>query len=181
MKLLIENQGERFSIRKISQARKINYKSAYNAVKRLEEEGVVSLEKTGNTTICSFNRRFNESVFAVEYGRREELFRNKDFKVIHNRLSRLNVPFVAVLFGSYAKGSPRKHSDIDLLVITEDINLIQQQISLLPMDIHMVDVSYSDFGAMFKSKEPTVVSEAIQKNIILVGIEEYYRLINNVG
>jgi len=32
---------------------------------------------------------------------------------------------------------------------------------------------------MAKSKEFTVVSEAIKNNIIFIGIEEYYRLLSN--
>jgi hypothetical protein len=32
---------------------------------------------------------------------------------------------------------------------------------------------------MAKSKEFSVVSEVIKKNIILIGIEEYYRLLGN--
>jgi len=179
LKLLIERQEERFSIRKISKLRKINYKSAYNAVKKLEKEGIITLQKTGNTTICLFNRAFNESVFAVEYERRKDLFRNKEFKVMHNGLSKLNIPVIAVLFGSYAKGMQNKHSDIDLLIVAENAEPVKQQISLLPLKIHMTDIKYSDFIAMLKSRELTVVSEAIKKNIILVGIEEYYRMINN--
>ena len=33
---------------------------------------------------------------------------------------------------------------------------------------------------MAKSREFTVVSEAIKRNILLVGIEDYYRLMENV-
>jgi hypothetical protein len=32
---------------------------------------------------------------------------------------------------------------------------------------------------MLKSKEFTVVSEAVKHNILLFGIEDYYRLMNN--
>jgi len=36
------------------------------------------------------------------------------------------------------------------------------------------------FSAMAKSKEFTVISEILKNNIILIGIEEYYRLLKNV-
>jgi hypothetical protein len=32
---------------------------------------------------------------------------------------------------------------------------------------------------MLKSKESTVVSEAVKRNVILFGTEDYYRLIEN--
>ncbi len=38
----------------------------------------------------------------------------------------------------------------------------------------------NDKNIMLKTKEQTVVSEAIKKNIILFGIEDYYRLMENV-
>ena len=77
--------------------------------------------------------------------------------------------------------SSDKANDIDLLIVTEEFKPIEQQISLLPLNIHATDVRYKDFMQMLKSKELTAVSEAIKKNIILIGIEEYYRLINNAN
>jgi len=181
LKLLIENQGTLFSIRKISQLRKINYKSAYLAVKKLEKEGIVALLRTGNTINCSFNKKFNSSVFEVESERRVDLIKNPNLKLIYNDLKRINLPFIAVLFGSYVKGMQTKHSDIDLLVVAEDARPILQVLSLRPFKIHVTDVTYKDFISMLKSKEFTAVSEAVQKNIILNGIDEYYRLIENAG
>ena len=86
---------------------------------------------------------------------------------------------IAVLFGSYAKGTANKHSDIDVLTIGGDEKEIKATISMLPDKIHHTAVSYENFIRMAKSKEFTVVSEAIKNNIILIGIEEYYRLLKN--
>ena len=179
LKFLIENQETPFSIRKISQLRKVNYKSAYYALKKLEKEGVVILKHSGNTTLCSFNRTFNDSVFSVEYERRRELFRNKNLLVMYNDLRKVKTPFIALLFGSYAKGTQNKQSDIDLLVITEDFKPIEAVLSRFPLNIHTTHVRYKDFIEMLKSREFTVVSEAIKRNIILIGIEEYYRMVEN--
>ena len=62
LKLLIENREESYSIRKISKLRKINYKSAYKALKFLEKEEIVTLKRIGNTLACTFNNNFNELV-----------------------------------------------------------------------------------------------------------------------
>ncbi|HLD43532.1 MAG TPA: nucleotidyltransferase domain-containing protein [Candidatus Nanoarchaeia archaeon] len=181
LKLLIENQEDPFSIRRISQLRKINYKSAYYALKKLQQEGIVSLKHSGNTTLCSFNMAFNDSVFTVESERRRGLLEDKNLLVMYNDLRRVNVPFILLLFGSYAKGRQTKHSDIDLLVITEDFKPIGQALSRFPLKIHTTDIRYKDFMEMLKSREFTVVSEAIKRNIILIGIEEYYRVMENAN
>ena len=179
LKLLISSKEEAFSIRKISQLRGINYKSAYIALKFLAKEKIVDLKKMGNTIICTFNNNFNDLVFRAEFLRREDLFNNKDFLIIHNRLSELKFPFIALLFGSYAKGTAKKHSDIDILTIGGNEEEIEKVTSLLPDKIHLTSVSYESFIRMVKSKDMSVVSEALKKNIPLIGIEEYYRLLNN--
>jgi predicted nucleotidyltransferase len=179
LRLLIEHQEEDFSIRQISLKRKINYKSAYQAVQKLHEEGIITLTKLGNTTLCRFNRNFNDSVFIIEFCRRQELLKTPNFKVMCSYFKDIPSQFILLLFGSYAKKTATKHSDIDLLLITDHPEDIKQQVSLLPLPIHLTEVSYSDFQAMLRSKEFTVVSEAIKNNILLFGIEDYYRLLNN--
>lgn len=179
LKLLIEKREEPLSIRKISQLREINYKSAYNAVHQLEGKSLAKLQRIGNTIACSFTSFFDNTVFHAEHMRREELFRNKDFAIIRNRLAVLQFPFIALLFGSHAKGTAGKHSDIDLLTIGGDQKEIKAAVSLLPDKIHLTTIAYGEFITMAKSKEFSVVNEAIKRNIILIGIEEYYRLLNN--
>ncbi len=181
LKVLMGNKEVTYSIRKIALLRKINYKSAYNAVKALQKEGIIELKKVGNTVVCSFNDKFNEFVFKAEYLRREDLFRKKDFLLIYDHLAELKFPFIALLFGSHIKGTATKHSDIDLLIISsdEEAKKVDERLNLLPYNIHLTPVTYESFIRMAKSKEFTVVSEAIKKNIILLGIEDYYRLLKN--
>lgn len=180
LRVLIENYGEIFSIRKLSQKREINYKSAYNAVMRLKSEGLIDLQKVGNAINCSFNRHFNNFVFSVEFERRNELLKNSNFRIIFENLNKIPFTFIVLLFGSYAKKATTKHSDIDLMVISDNNQKIQQTISLFPLKIQLISLTSQEFIAMAKSKEFSVVSEAIKNNIILIGIEDYYRLLENV-
>ncbi|MDD4878282.1 MAG: nucleotidyltransferase domain-containing protein [Candidatus Nanoarchaeia archaeon] len=177
---LIDNKGNKFSIRRISIVRGINYKSAYNVISKLKKEGSVALEKLGNTTLCSFSGKLSPHVFTAEFMRREQLMKNPNFKVLYSKLNRINAPFIALLFGSFAKKEAGRHSDIDILVIAEETKAVEQAISLLPLNIHLTAVKTSEFLEMAKSREFTVVSEAIKRNILLVGIEDYYRLMENV-
>lgn len=179
---LIENVSEKLSIRKISKIRKINYKSAYNAILALEKQGIITLERIGNITLCSFNKKFNPLVFSVEYQRREELLKNKNLKGIYSRLKEIKIPYIALLFGSYARGTFTKNSDIDILFIISNNSQeteIKNTINLIPLKIHQTIITYKDFIQMAKSKEFSVVSETVKYNKILIGIEEYYRLLDN--
>lgn len=179
LKLLIENQEKVLSIRQIGIQRKINYKTAYTSLKDLAKEGIVTLKKQGNMTICSFNHTFNDSVFQVEYTRLQELLKDKNFLVLYHRLAKINEQFILLLFGSYAKGQQAKGSDIDLLLISNNPQKIETQIHLLPLNIHLTHITYENFESMLQSKEFSVVSEAIKHNILLFGVEDYYRLMNN--
>jgi len=180
LKLLIENQGEIFSIRKISQLRKINYKSAYNVMIKLKIEGLVDFQRVGNAINCSFSKNFNSSVFNVEYERRNELIKNSNFRVIYESLNKISFPFIVLLFGSHAKKTATKHSDIDLMIISDNPKKIHEAISLIPLKIQAIPLTPQEFCSMAKSREFSVVSEAIKKNIIIIGIEDYYRLLENV-
>src|SRR3989338_221912 len=179
LRFLIEHQEEQFSIRQIAIKRKINYKSAYLALRKLELQGIIGLKKYGNITLCRFNRYFNAAVFLVEYERLQELLKNKNFKVIYERLKGRDLQFILLLFGSYAKGLQTKHSDIDLLLICDNPIEIEKQLRLIPLEIHLTSITYADFRTMLKTTEFTVVSEASKRNIILFGIEAYYRILNN--
>ena len=177
LKILIENQTEKFSIRQLSLLRKINYKSAYKSIAALAKEGLVVLDKRGNHTLCSFSRKFDPLVFAVEFERRKELLKNKDFEIIYSRFNQLKFPFILLLFGSVAKKTAGRHSDIDFLAVTENPEEIESAVSLIPLKIHLTTVSPQEYSMMAKSKEFSVVDEAMKKNIILIGIEDYYRLL----
>lgn len=181
LKLLLGMKEERFTIRRIAQELRINYRIAYEHVMGLEKDGLIKITRAGNSKICEFSGRFDSRVFEAEYSRRMALLRNKDFLVLHNRLAGLRFPFIALLFGSHAKGTAGRHSDVDILAVGGDGKEIQAAVSLLPDKIHLTAVSYESFIRMARSREFTAVSEALRGNIILVGIEEYYRLMSNAG
>jgi hypothetical protein len=181
LKLLLGRKEEKFTIRQIAKTLKINYRTAYENVILLEKDGLISVTKAGNSKLCEFSGKFNQDVFKAEYSRRQELLRNKDFLVFHDSLTELRFPFIALLFGYHVKGNAGKHSDIDILTIGGDEREIKAAVRLLPDKIHLTSISYESFIKMAKSREFTVVSEALKNNIILIGIEEYYRLMKNAG
>ena len=182
LKLLISSRDEGFTIRGIAEATGINYRIAHDRVAQLGKEGLVKITRAGQAKVCQFTSRFSNKVYEAEYYRRADLFgKNKDFLVLHNRLAGLNFVFVALLFGSQAKGTAGKHSDIDLMTIGGDKKEIEKIASIWPDKIHLTALSAEDFILMAKSREFTVASEAIRNNIILIGKEEYYRLLKNAG
>ena len=181
LKFLIENKESSFNIYEISKSLKSDYKLIYINVKKLEKEKSIEIEDLKSQKRCNFKNNFNEDVFIVENERRSDYLKKKEFLAIYDKIKVVNKQFILLLFGSYVKGTITKNSDIDILLISNkgDEKIIEEKFDVLPLKIHLTHVSYESFIDMIKSKEQTVVSEAIKKNVILFGIEDYYRLIQN--
>src|SRR3989344_900299 len=167
LKLFLDYKNERCTIKKIAEKIGINYRIAYEKVLLLEKEGLININKAGNANFCEFTYAFDSRVFQAENERREEIFKRKDIFVLQSRLEELNFSFITLLFGSYAKRKATKHSDIDLLTLRGVEKKIKKVLALWPEKLHLTSVSYRDFIHMAKSREFSVVSEAIKNNVIL--------------
>lgn len=185
LKLLLSNREKEFTIRAVSKAISVDYKAVHIIVNRLIKKGVISAKRAGQTVLCAINPKgFNEDVFAAESIRAEEALANKNLFLLHRRIKEeVKSPFfVLLLFGSYASGKQRKESDIDLMLITNDgliTKKIKEIISLTPLNIHLADFSSDELISMLKTTEFNVGKDAVKNNVILFGIEDYYRLMQN--
>lgn len=183
LKTMIEREEE-LNISKISEYSGIDYKNTHNILKRLEKLGLVRFESFGRSKKCSLVKGPSPLLFEAESERRDEfLQKHRGIGVLYSKLRSLKFPFIALLFGSYVKGAQDKHSDIDVLIVSEKerrgkINEIMQ---MFPLKIHQTQISFEDFMAMSRSREFSVVSEAMKLNIIIIGIEDYYRMVENAG
>lgn len=184
LKLLLSNKREEFTIRALSKKTEIDYKTVYLVVQDLVKNDVVNAKKVGQTVLCSINKsKFNADIFRAELNRREELLRNKDLSVLHSYFKDIKEPFfILLLFGSYASGKQRKKSDIDLMLIADNDEVkrkIESKLSLIPLDIHLLHFTSGEFLSMLKTTEFNVGREAFYNNIVLYGIEDYYRLVQH--
>lgn len=184
LKLFVDNKDKTFTIKKVSEALRINYRIAYEEVMRLEKEGTLKITKMGNSKICSFNYKYCSKIVEIEDVRKAELFKNKDIKLICKRVKEAKSPFyILVIFGSHAKKANTKHSDIDLCLITDNPEVnkeVNTILSVTPISIHLQEFTSKHFLLMLKSKEFNVGNEIVKNNIILYGIESFYELVNNV-
>jgi len=180
IKLLLENKGELLSIRNISQKCEINYKSAYNAIISLEIEEIIKIKMSQKTKFCYLTNKLSPLLYKVEFNRKIEFIQKNKFNPLLNTLENIEKEHITLLFGSYAKDRQNNNSDIDLLIITDYEKEINQELNILPLDIHTTFITIKEFLNMARRKEFSVVSEALKRNIILVGIENYYRLLKNV-
>lgn len=124
-------------------------------------------------------------IFEAEYSRRKELLKDKNLAVMLNEFKNVlkSKCYILLIFGSYAKKTQTKNSDIDLMFIVPDgkEELFEKDINRaaksLPLPIHPLVFSEKQFLEMVTSKQSNVGQEALKNNIILYGIEAYYEMV----
>ena len=183
IKYFIENKKPK-TIREIAQQIKADYRITHIAVQRLIGKKVLTAQTVGKSTLCSLNEKyFGMDIYEAENERKEDILRNKNIDQLYKEImSKVKTSsFILLLFGSYAKRKQTKSSDIDLLFISNESSFetrISDILSLLPLKIHALVFTEEEFIRMKDSKKSNVIQEAIESNIILYGIEAYYRIKN---
>ena len=184
LKLFVDNKDKTFSINKVAEALKMNYRIAHEEVTKLESEKLLKTIKHGNAKICEFNYKFSSKIVEIEQVRVQELFKNKNIKLIHKRISEVKSPFYSlVIFGSCANNKNKKGSDIDLCLITDNQQInkeVNSILSITQLNIHLQEFTSEQFIHMLRNKEPNVGNEIAKNNIILYGIEAFYEMVNRV-
>ena len=195
--LLRKDLGKGFTILEISRLLKIGYRPAYNHIAELEKTKAITTKKVGSAKQCFLNLENAQSrhfLQEVDLARKEELYKsNQKLKtILEGIIPKITDQIAAslhsiILFGSHAKGTATKSSDIDLLFIVSNIQdksvrekierecasyQYSHNVKISPLIIDM-----DEFKKMLKSKEMSVGNEAKEYGIALYGSEQFWRLI----
>ena len=196
MKLFRMNLDKDFSILEISKKLHIGYRPAYNHIQELKQQKLINLKKVGSSSQCALNlknelcRNFLE---VIDITRKEALFEknNKLKNVIEILTSKLTDDIIGkihsiVLFGSYAKNTAGKTSDVDILVIVADIKdtnsreVIERECASFQIShnthIGPLITDVKEFKKMLLSKELNVGKEVKEYGIALYGSELFWRV-----
>lgn len=180
LKHLIENKDKEFTIREISRLLGKDYKNTYDAVQKLDDS--IKITKKGNSSCLSFQPILTDEIYKVENIRKANQLRDPKLKLIEKDLENINNPFfIAILFGSYAKKTQTKHSDIDICIIHDNKKEFKNIYSALTThpNIEVHDFTYKEFIRMLRDKSFNVGHEIVKSGIILKNIEAYYKVIKH--
>lgn len=185
VKFLIQHKDEELNILKISKALKMDYKNIYSIIKRLEKVSLVKIETFGQSSRVKLDMKAHPLIFEAEFERRKEILKDKNLAVMLSNFKRAikSKMYILLLFGSYAKKTQKKSSDIDLMVICPDgledafEKNVERTARSMPLPLHTLVFSESQFIEMMHAKESNVGQEALKNNVILYGIEPYYEMI----
>jgi len=184
--LLLKKPEEFYSINDMATKIKLAYPYVYNSVKNLEKKELLTVKKIGKSNLCQVRFEHPEelAIAALEM-RKEFLAHTLPISNLTHQLQDALVDelYILLLFGSYAKGTATKTSDIDLFFIIQDqqnIEPFRKKVKAVlgkldyPVEFEISTMNW--FYAMLGDKN-TVGREIFKANLILHNAESYLHLV----
>lgn len=186
LKRLSRHEDWWFNITELAKDMNINKGALSKILNTLEKENLIILNRKGKIKIFRLNREnvFANKVIIPVFKMEEELWKYFKTNIIKS-FSSEDVDSI-ILYGSYAKGSERLESDIDVMVVIKNISferkckIIAEKLSqeflnkgiLLTIDI----IDEKVFKKLYLQREPSI-SSIMESGIILSGksLEEMIR------
>lgn len=157
--------------RAIAKKLDVNHMSIVRKFKELLEENVVDYKQKGKNKVYFLRKSIEAKtyVFKTEHYKLIKILREYPLlgSVFEKVQKNKKIKF-AVLFGSYAKGTAGKTSDIDVYVETDDRNL-KKELELINIRLS-VKIGKFDLSSL-------LVKEIIKDHIIIKGVEKFYEKI----
>jgi predicted nucleotidyltransferase len=158
-----------------------SHETTFRLLKGLVKERHLKEKKVGKTNVYEFVKDdFTYQVFVHHMTKRRLKFKEKH-PLIHKRLyeflNEIQLEGAAILFGSFAKGTESKDSDIDLLCVTnrrrarETAQIFRTKYDL---NIQPVVVKVSDFKNI-KRDNPAFWADFVEYGIVLDGLDCFFK------
>lgn len=155
-------------VRALAKKLNTNHVTIINKLKELINENVLDFKQKGKNKIYFLKKNIEAKnyVFMVELYKLNKVVKMYPIlrRIIETIQSNSKIR-LAVLFGSYAKGTATKNSDIDIYVETKDRS-IRQELELLNTKLSVKIGSYD--------KNNPVVKEIERNHVIIKGTELFY-------
>ena len=158
-----------------------SHETTFRLLKKLVQEKHLKEKKVGRTNVYEFIKDdLTYQIFFYYVTKRRLAFKEKHlliYKRLHEFLNELSPDGPVIIFGSYAKSTETKKSDIDLLCVTTKNNvgkLTQEFKTKYDLNIQALTVKPSDFKNI-KRDNPIFWSDLIEYGIVLNGLDDYFK------
>lgn len=156
-------------------------------LKNLQENDLItSIKKIGNT-FYRINKK-NPAIYAIfsffDYNRLNKLPPERK-RAITEFLDQIKVkPLISLVFGSIAKGTFGKDSDIDVLLVynkkeMKDSKLKENIEAITGIRIQTFIIDFEYFKEQILKKEDKVITHAIKTGFIISGHDKFYKEVLN--
>ncbi len=158
----------------------LSHEPVFRILKKLVKNKYLEQRKIGKTNIFRFIDK-EEIYFIYTYFMTKRLKKIKDsHPLIYKRIKEFSESSnseATILFGSYAKGTDTEHSDVDLLVVSNDKK--SQKLSMefktkYNIKINPIIVKKLDFKNI-KKDNPEFYNDLVEFGIIFSGLELFFK------
>ena len=167
LNLFYEDKKASLHLRDIARKTKLYPNSVTRFLNQLEEEGILTSKKDGNLKKYKIKKseKLNNifSSFDIDKLNKLPLARRRAINYFLDKLQ--EKPLIVILFGSTAKETFRKDSDIDLLLIVNkkiEIDKAKDYVDAqIGIKINCFQITYEEFKREIKLKEDKVIQSAL--------------------
>jgi len=168
-----EDYSKRIYGRAIAKKLSLNQKTVSNVLLALEGENILKFAKEGKNKyyfLNRFNPHIKEIIKLIEIGKKINfLEKHKNIRRLFDEIEKRSKG-ICVIFGSYAKGSETKDSDLDIF-LAGDLSSIKDLEETYQISINVIKAKKINL------ENDTILNEVLKNHIVLKGIEEFMELI----
>jgi predicted nucleotidyltransferase len=184
--LLARNTERKLTINEIAKSLEEYYSFVHRTVDKLTKDDVVIKERAGKSYLCSINLEAEKTVALIqlsEIEKKNEFYSsNKELRLLLEDFAKSAksaiIPISIVLFGSSAKGTATKESDIDILLITRSkvgIDKITKEIyAKFGKEVSVIAITPEDFK---RQRDNALIKEIVKDHYVLYGAEKFVNLV----
>jgi len=177
------NRAKELYFSEILRETKLTQNTTLKHLKNLQENNLlISTKKIGNT-FYRINPK-NPQIYSVfsyfDYKRFNELPPERK-RAINDFLDRIRIkPLIAIVFGSTAKGTFGKDSDIDILFVFNkkeagDSKLKQDIEAITGVKIQIFIIDFDYFKEQILKEEDKVIVHAVKTGFVMTGHDKFYK------
>lgn len=171
----LPDYGAKLHVREIARTIKMNRQTASETLKEMEHARILDSEIAGRNTLYFINKSSQKAKILMvdaENSRKMDICSRK--REISRLVEHLDTTAVTLLFGSYAKGTERESSDIDVMLIGggKKPDLSGAEIGA---EIQVLDMSEKQFLNRLAKKNHVAV-EVAQNHVCLKNTERFVDL-----
>jgi predicted nucleotidyltransferase len=155
-------------IRALARALETNQTTISRKIKELDEDNVLDFKPEGKNKVYFLKKTIEATEFAYASENYKLLKLIKKYPLLRNTIKKIKSNKkikLALLFGSYAKGTANKNSDIDIYIETENPEL-KKEIQIINSKLSIKIGKYN--------KNNILIKEIEKNHIILKGVELFY-------
>jgi len=165
------NYKAKFYLREISKISKLPLKTCQNTLIKLEKAKILKSKIEGKNKYFSLNL---ENIKTKSYLQQAEIYQTDLFIEKYSQfkmfLKSLNIIVSIIVFGSFAKFTADKNSDLDLLIISD--KELKLPFHLLPFNPHQINMTEKTFLKAIDQQEDLI--KEIEENHIILNNHSFY-------